>query len=81
MLRRALEGFRQSRGHYTSGVGSAPRRWLGERLRELFALKLHRAFLLGSYVTAKKSLNDLDSCLPLERIAPIPFSSGSIWLT
>jgi hypothetical protein len=50
------------------GVGSARRKWLGERLRELFALaqstgKLHRAFLWGSYATAKESPNDLDVLL------------------
>jgi Family of unknown function (DUF6932) len=50
------------------GSGSARRKWLGERLRELFTLaestgKLHRAFLWGSYVTAKESPNDLDLLL------------------
>ena len=50
------------------GIGSARRKWLGERLRELFTLaestgKLRRAFLWGSYVTAKETPNDLDVLL------------------
>lgn len=50
------------------GTGSARRKWLGERLRELFELaestgKLHRAFLWGSYVSSKRSPNDLDLLL------------------
>jgi hypothetical protein len=50
------------------GVGSARRKWLGDRMGELLSHakttgKLHRVFLWGSYVTAKKSPNDLDLLL------------------
>ena len=49
-------------------TGSARRRWLGERLRNLFELvkatgKLERIILWGSFVTSKESPNDLDVLL------------------
>lgn len=50
------------------GTGSARRKWLGERLQELFALakstgKLERIFVWGSFVSAKESPNDVDLLL------------------
>lgn len=50
------------------GTGSARRKWLGERLQELFALakstgKLERVFVWGSFVSAKESPNDVDLLL------------------
>ena len=49
-------------------TGSARRKWLGERLQELFALakstgKLERIFVWGSFVSAKGSPNDVDLLL------------------
>lgn len=49
-------------------IGSARRKWLGSRLRELLRLakatgKLSRLFLWGSYVTGVDSPNDLDVLL------------------
>ena len=45
--------------------GSARRKWLGERLQEVFALakstgKVKRIFVWGSFVSAKDSPNDFD---------------------
>lgn len=50
------------------GAGSARRRWLAGRLRELLALakltgELRRVFVWGSFVTAKESPNDVDVLL------------------
>ncbi len=50
------------------GAGSARRKWLGERLQELFALakstgKLECIFVWGSFVSAKESPNDIDLLL------------------
>jgi hypothetical protein len=50
------------------GIGSARRKWLGERLRELFALaksthKLERIFIWGSFISDKESPNDVDLLL------------------
>ncbi len=50
------------------GTGSARRKWLGERLQELFALakstgKLERIFVWGSFVSVKESPNDVDLLL------------------
>jgi hypothetical protein len=47
---------------------SARRKWLGERLKEIFALakstgKMERIFVWGSFVTAKESPNDVDILL------------------
>ena len=44
---------------------SARRKWLGERLQELFSLvkltgKLERIFVWGSFVSTKESPNDID---------------------
>jgi len=49
-------------------TSSARRKWLGERLQELFALakstgKLERIFVWGSFVSAKESPNDVDLLL------------------
>jgi len=49
-------------------IGSARRKWLGERLHELFVLakltgKLERIFVWGSFVSAKESPNDIDLLL------------------
>lgn len=49
-------------------TGSARRKWLGSRLRELLGLakatgELHRVFLWGSFVTSVESPNDLDVLL------------------
>ena len=49
-------------------TGSARRKWLGERLRELFTLvkstgKLDRIFVWGSFVSVKESPNDVDLLL------------------
>lgn len=50
------------------GTGSARRKWLSERLREIFALakltgKLERIFVWGSFVSAKELPNDVDLLL------------------
>jgi len=47
---------------------SARRKWLGERLKEIFAVanstgKIERIFVWGSFVTAKESPNDVDLLL------------------
>jgi hypothetical protein len=47
---------------------SARRKWLGERLKEIFALaksigKIERIFVWGSFVSAKESPNDVDTLL------------------
>ena len=52
------------------GTGSARRRWLAARLRELLALAkltggLQRVFVWGSFVTARESPNDVDMLLPM----------------
>jgi len=49
-------------------VHSARRKWLGERLTELFALlkatgKAKRLFIWGSFISAKESPNDIDVLL------------------
>lgn len=49
-------------------TGSARRKWLGERLWELFVLvkltgKLERVFVWGSFVSNKESPNDVDLLL------------------
>jgi len=49
-------------------VHSARRRWLGERLKEVFALakstgEIERIFVWGSFVTTKESPNDVDILL------------------
>ncbi len=49
-------------------TSSARRKWLGERLQELFTLakstgELERIFVWGSFVSAKESPNDVDMLL------------------
>jgi hypothetical protein len=49
-------------------TNSARRKWLGERLKEVFSLgkstgKLERIFIWGSFVSAKGSPNDIDILL------------------
>lgn len=49
-------------------TSSARRKWLGERIEELFALakatgKLERVFVWGSFVSAEESPNDIDLLL------------------
>jgi predicted nucleotidyltransferase len=53
-------------GHFATS--SARRKWLGERVKEIFALakstgKVERIFVWGSFVTAKESPNDVDILL------------------
>jgi len=53
-------------------TGSARRKWLGERLREIFLLakstgKLERVLVWGSFVSAKESPNDIDILLLMSK--------------
>lgn len=50
------------------GMGSARRKWLAEKLKELFALakstgNLERIFVWGSFVSGKEAPNDVDLLL------------------
>ena len=52
--------------------GSARRKWLGERLKEILTLakstrKIEHVFVWGSFVTAKESPNDLDILLVMSK--------------
>src|SRR2546430_17315758 len=61
-------------------ISSARRKWLGERLQELFALakatgKLERIFVWGSFVSAKESPDDVDLLLLVSddfQVADVP---------
>ena len=53
-------------------TGSARRKWLGERVKELFSVakstgKLERIFIWGSFVTASETPNDVDLLLLMSR--------------
>jgi len=69
------------------GVGSARRKWLGERFRELLALvkatgKLERVFVWGSFVSAKELPNDMDLLLLMNaefRLADVPEDSRMVF--
>ncbi|MBS3919633.1 MAG: hypothetical protein KG012_12200 [Deltaproteobacteria bacterium] len=66
---------------------SARRKWLGERLREIFTIaratgKIERIFVWGSFVTAKESPNDVDILLIMTedfQLGEVPIESKHLF--